>query len=163
MDKIAKVMLLTVGLLLFFTIEATAIDTIELNQLVENAVVMDGQTVIVKGEAIGEVLERGDYAWVNINDKTNAMGIWMKSEDAKKINVFGDYKHIGDTVKVTGVFNRACVEHGGDMDIHSDSVLIEEAGYTTEETISYNKIFIGVGLVLTASIMGVFYLRRIRK
>ncbi|KNZ43529.1 hypothetical protein [Acetobacterium bakii] len=163
MDKIAKVILLTVGLLLLFTIAAIASDTIELNQLVENAAVMDGQTVIVKGEAIGEAMERGDYAWVNINDKTNAMGIWMKSDDAKKINVFGDYKHIGDTVKVTGVFNRACVEHGGDMDIHSDSVIVEAAGYATAETFPFYKMIVAVGLALTALIMGVVYLRQIKK
>lgn len=87
-----------------FILPANAEETIGINDLINNAETYDKQTVVVEGEAIGEVLERGDYAWVNINDGTNAIGIWMTETEAKTIETFGDYKHIGDTLKITGVF-----------------------------------------------------------
>ncbi|WP_414150707.1 hypothetical protein ACIZ62_16885 [Acetobacterium carbinolicum] len=71
LDKLIKTTILTVGLLFCLSGGVLAVDVIELNQLVENAEAMDGKTVTV----IGEAMERGDYAWGNINDGSNAMGI----------------------------------------------------------------------------------------
>lgn len=163
LDKIIKAFILTVSLLFCLSGSVLAADVVELNQLVENAAAMDGQTVTVAGEAIGEAMERGDHAWVNINDSTNAMGIWMPLEDAQIITVFGDYKHRGDQLQVTGVFNRACSEHGGDVDIHSDSIKVVKAGYSTEESVSSQKIIIGAVLVFLALVIGLLYLKVIKK
>lgn len=163
LDKIIKTLILTVSLLFCLNGGVLAADVVELNQLVENAEAMDGQTVTVTGEAIGEAMERGDHAWVNINDGTNAMGIWMPLDDAQRIKFFGDYKHIGDQLQVTGVFNQACVEHGGDVDIHSNSITVMEAGYATEESVSSPKIIIGIVLVFLASVLGFIYLKIIKK
>ncbi len=163
LDKIIKTLILTVSLLFCLNGGVLAADVVELNQLVENAEAMDGQTVTVTGEAIGEAMERGDHAWVNINDGTNAMGIWMPLDDAQRIKFFGDYKHIGDQLQVTGVFNQACVEHGGDVDIHSNSIMVMEAGYATEESVSSPKIIIGIVLVFLASVFGLIYYQVIKK
>lgn len=163
MLKAANTLILIFVILFFFTGVGKGIDAIELNQLIENAKVMDGKTVIVKGEAIGEVLERGNDAWVNINDGTNAMGIWLKLENTKKIMYFGDYKHKGDRVKVIGVFNRACVEHGGDMDIHCSTIEIIEEGYLIKEKVAFLKIIIGIILVSVTLIVADFYLIIMRK
>ncbi|MDO9492398.1 hypothetical protein [Acetobacterium sp.] len=163
LDKIIKTLILTVSLLFCLSGGVSAADVVELNQLVENAEAMDGQTVTVTGEAIGEAMERGDHAWVNINDGTNAMGIWMPLDDAQRIKFFGDYKHIGDQLQVTGVFNQACAQHGGDVDIHSNSITVIEAGYVTEESVSSPKIIIGFVLVFLASVLGFIYLKIIKK
>lgn len=158
-NKTINLFLITVGLLFCLTEGVFANDIIELNQLVENPEARDGQTVTVTGEAIGEVIERGDHAWVNINDGSNAMGIWMRAEDAQSISVFGDYKHIGDQLQVTGVFNRACVEHGGDMDIHCASITVVKTGYSNEESVSSLKIIWGTILTFLALIIGFIYLK----
>lgn len=163
LDKIIKPLMLTVSLLFCLNGSVLAADVIELNRLVENAEAMDGQTVTISGEAIGEAMERGDHAWVNINDGTNAMGIWMTLEEAQQIKVFGDYKHLGDQLQVTGVFNRDCVEHGGDVDIHSDSTAVVTAGYATAEAVPALKIFIGLVLVCLALVLGLIYLKVIKK
>lgn len=134
-------------------------DTVNLNDLVENGSSFDGKMVTVQGEALGEAMERGGYAWVNISDPTNVMGIWMKAEDAKKIKFFGDYKHKGDTIKVSGVFHRACREHGGDMDIHGDAVDIVEQGHQVKEAIDTRKIAAGLILTFTALILAGFYFK----
>lgn len=163
LDKIIKTLMLTVSLLFCLNGSVLAADVIELNQLVENAEIMDGQTVTVSGEAIGEAMERGDHAWVNINDGSNAMGIWMPLADTQSIKVFGDYKHRGDQLQVTGVFNRACAEHGGDVDIHSDSIAVAAVGYTTTEAVPALKIIIGTILGCLAVLIGLIYLKVIKK
>ncbi|WP_373484420.1 hypothetical protein [Acetobacterium sp.] len=163
LDKIMKALILTVSLLFCFNGNVLAAEMIELNQLVENAEAMDGQTVTVTGEAIGEAMERGNHAWVNINDGTNAMGIWMPLDDAQSIKVFGNYKHIGDQLQVTGVFNQACAQHGGDVDIHSDSIAVVTPGYATVAVVSSQKIIIGIVLVFLALVFGLIYFKFIKK
>ena len=99
---------------------------------------------------------RGDYAWITVNDDAYSMpqqgdpgkraqpggrgtfagysnwgiGIWVTREQAEQISFCGGYKGRGDTVRVTGVFNRACSEHGGDTDIHATTLLLMEKGYS---------------------------------
>jgi len=163
MDKVTRALILTVVAFFLFAGVAFGIETISINQLIENAKVMDGKTVVVQGEAIGEALERGNNAWVNINDGTNAIGIWLKLEDANKIKVFGDYLNIGDKVKVTGVFNRACVEHGGDMDIHATSIEVVENGYPVKEKVPSQKIAIGIILVVVTLMVTGFYFKIMKK
>lgn len=163
MDKVARALILTVVAFFIFAGVAFGIEMININQLIENAKVMDGKTVVVQGEAIGEALERGNNAWVNINDGTNAIGIWLKLEEANKIKVFGDYLNIGDKVKVTGVFNRACVEHGGDMDIHAISIEVVENGYPVKEKVPSQKIAIGIILVVVTLMVTGFYFKIMKK
>ena len=163
LDKIIKTLILTASLLFCLNGGVLAANLVELNQLVENAEAMDGQTVTVTGEAIGEAMERGDHAWVNINDGTNAMGIWMPLDNAQSLTIFGDYKHIGDQLQVTGVFNQACTEHGGDVDIHSDSITVVAAGYATTESVPALKIIIGTILVCLAVLISLIYLKVIKK
>jgi len=163
LDKIIKTLILTMSLLFCLTGSVLATDVVELNQLVENAEAMDGQTVTVTGEALGEAMERGAHAWVNINDGSNAMGIWMPLDDAQRIKIFGDYKHIGDQLQVTGVFNQACAQHGGDVDIHSDSITVVATGYATTEAVPALKIIIGTMLGCLAVLIGLIYLKIIKK
>lgn len=139
-----------------------ALGTMNLNELVEQGKSYDGKNITVQGEALGEAMERGEHAWVNISDPTNVMGIWMNIEDAKKIKFFGDYKHKGDIIKVSGVFHRACSEHGGDMDIHGTAVEIVEQGHLVKEEIETRKIVVMSVLTLITLCIAVFYYKAIR-
>ena len=129
----------------------------------EDALSYNGQTVTVEGEAIGEALERGEYSWVNISDGTNAIGIWMKKADEDSIKFYGDYKHLGDTVRVTGVFSRDCAEHGGDVDIHCASLSIVKAGHSVLSAVTQKKIAIAAILAFFAALLAYFYLRESKK
>jgi hypothetical protein len=150
------------GILFAFSFPALAASAIPINDLVEESLEYDGQTVSVQGEAIGEVLERGEYAWVNINDGGNAIGIWMSLEDARKIEFFGDYRNSGDILLVTGVFSRNCVGHGGEVDIHCDKLEIISAGHHVVETVAPAKILIALVLFTFAALAVIiaFVLRR---
>jgi len=98
------------------------------SDLIANAKEFNGKTVKFAGEVIGDVMRRGDHAWVNVNDGTNAIGIWMPASLAADIHTEGNFKQTGDYVEVTGIFNRACIEHGADMDIHAIELQVIKPG-----------------------------------
>ncbi|WP_042275294.1 hypothetical protein [[Clostridium] dakarense] len=121
---------------------------ININDLILNPKKFNHQIISVKGEAIGEALKRDKHGWVNIKDSTNAIGIYMRNEDIKRINVYGGYNKIGDTLEVEGVYNKACSEHMGDTDIHAIKIDIIEGGTTIEPDVPSYKILIAVGLIM---------------
>jgi hypothetical protein len=88
----------------------------------------DGKTVTYEGEAIGDPMRRGAWAWVNVLDGYAAIGIYMPSKRLELISTYGSHKARGDTLRIRGIFRRACPDHGGDMDIHADNVEILERG-----------------------------------
>lgn len=101
--------------------------------LIENAKLLDGKKVTYRGEAVTAVMKRGDYAWINVNDGDNAIGIWCKAAMLDRLKLVGDYKHAGDILEVEGMFNRACPAHGGELDIHAGTVRVIKAGFPRSE------------------------------
>jgi hypothetical protein len=113
----------------FFAGKAVCLgQTISSTELIVRAKNFDNTTVAYAGEVIGDVMKRGDHAWINVNDGSNAVGVWITAAMASEIGSSGDFKHRGDRVEVTGVFNRVCVQHGGDVDIHAQTMRIEAPG-----------------------------------
>jgi len=95
--------------------------------------------VIYEGEVIGDIMKRGGFAWMNVNDGQNAIGIWVNASLVKDIVYTGSYKALGDRVEVTGIFNRACSEHGGDLDIHSQVIRKTAPGRQVRERLNLGK------------------------
>ena len=164
MLKNTKVIMLVLPFIAFFTVTcAAAGDITGLNDLIENSIALNGHEVTVQGEVIGEPLERGNYAWVNISDTSNAIGIWVKKSDAERISFYGDYKHKGDTVRITGEFYKACSEHGGDVDIHCKNLKIMETGHDVKYGLSGAKVAASAVLTVGAAVTGTVYLKTLRK
>lgn len=134
--------------------------------LVESPKKWDGKSLAFTGEAIGEAMVRGDHAWIHLNDDAyylknveegaelggynSGMAIWLPATEAAKVGIFGDYKHQGDVVRVDGVFNAACAEHGGDMDIHATSLAMVAEGRHAADPVKPAKLLLAVGLALLA-------------
>lgn len=156
MYKYIKTLIVSLLILSSFTIKVEAAEITDINDLIENAKELDGQEVTVQGEAIGESMNRGDYSWININDGTNAIGIWLLKEEAEKLSYFGNYKYRGDAVKITGIFHRACKEHGGEADLHYSSIEILKDGYLVTEPISSTKLIVTI-ILTTSSLIYVFF------
>lgn len=135
---------------------------VPIHDLVVNSHDYDKQAITIQAEVILEVLERDDYAWINVNDGTNAMGVYLPIEMVKDIDVFGDYNHKGDVVLVEGVFTRNCEEHGGEIDIHATSLTIVSEGYAVEREVSSLKFIVAI-MGLTLSAIALFMYRKIRK
>jgi len=137
MKKVISYKLWIMGffIFLFFTQHHCCAETISGTELIENADNYDGKEVIYEGEAIGEMMERGDGAWVNVYDGEACIGVWMTKEIATIIKYTGSYKIQGDIVRVEGIFNKACPEHGGDLDIHAISMHKIKPGRVIQEKI----------------------------
>lgn len=147
MVKSFKIIILISILVFSFSLTCRAVEYINFTELIENSKKIDNSKIELQGEAIGECMNRGKYSWVNISDGSTAMGIWLESDQAQSIKNFGEYGYKGDIVEINGTFNRACKEHGGDMDIHAISVKIIDVGGSVTIPISNNKKFIA--LILT--------------
>jgi hypothetical protein len=156
MFKYAKTIATAALLTIAMIVSADAADLVTVNDLINNEFQYDGKTVVIEGEAIGEVLERGEYSWINVSDGSNAIGIWLDTEKAAEIAHFGDYKHVGDTVRITGMFSRNCPEHSGEVDIHCQTFEIVKRGEYVRETVSQTKIIVCVILFFVT--LGALYL-----
>ncbi len=134
--------------------------------LVEHPKTWDGQTIRFRGEAIGEAMVRGESAWLHLNDDgyylrnveegaslagyNSGMAVYLPARLAREVRFFGDYRHQGDIVEVRGVFNAACAQHGGDMDIHADVLRVVARGRRAIDPVQGWKIILAVGLALLA-------------
>lgn len=156
MKKIAAFILLIVFLLTPGLVRAESG-----KELTENPTSFDGKQVTFQGEVIG-VMIRGDYAWVNLFDSGYAVGIWSRADDARMVSSVGDYNNVGDKVEVIGIFHMACLEHGGDMDIHAESFEISSKGHTIERMPNFMIVLVSVVLAIVAIFMSLYF-RRISK
>ncbi|MDD5669486.1 MAG: DNA-binding protein [Candidatus Omnitrophica bacterium] len=118
------------------------------SELIDNAKKYDGQVVDFEGEVIGDVMHRGRHVWLNLNDGRNAVSVWAEGEDARDIQFSGSYKGRGDWLVIKGIFHRACAEHGGDLDIHAQSVSVHKRGKPIPEILDPVKQRTGIMSVM---------------
>ncbi|MFA6358420.1 MAG: DNA-binding protein [Candidatus Omnitrophota bacterium] len=114
--------------------------------LINDAKDYDGKTVSYSGEIIGDIMIRKDYAWINVNDGKNAIGIWATKDLIKDLHYAGSYNAIGDSLEVTGIFHRSCLEHGGDLDIHAKTITKMKSGSIVLHKLNYKLLKIAGGL-----------------
>lgn len=170
--RIVAVLLVAVALAAIAAVPAAAAEAViptndpSSAQLVEKPKTYDGTTVTFAGEAIGEVMVRGDYAWIHLNDDAymlknveegaklggynSGMAVWTPAGLTKPIDTYGDYKHEGSIVQVIGTFNAACKEHGGDMDIHATRLEVLRPGHDVVDVVRPWKVWLALALMALA-------------
>lgn len=103
----------------------------------------DGAPATVHGEALGEALAApGGKRWVNIGREGTAIGVVMTAEQAAEVPRFGLYRQRGATLEVSGVLNSACDEHGGDLDLHADTVSVLDEGGAIVDPLHPGKLWL---------------------
>ena len=127
--------------------------------LIEQAPLYDGRTVVFEGEAVGDLLVRGDHAWINVSDGANAVGVWAPSEMVPASLGFGRYGVVGDRLRIVAVFYRSCAEHGGDFDLHAASIEVVASGKTVPESIP-TGLWIGAIGSFAALVLGAVLFRK---
>jgi hypothetical protein len=147
-------------ILIFFCGTVCYAQHISSTELINNAREYDGKSVVYVGEAVGDVMVRGDFAWVNINDGENAIGVWLNKELAGEIQFTGSYHAKGDRLEITGVFQRNCIQHGGDMDIHAQSIRKVSPGRLVGEELDTNKRNFVFILLVVLCLVFIFVRRR---
>lgn len=128
----------------------------------------DLQTVQVRGEAVGDILNAnldGSSKWVTLaaaDSSTNdTLAVYMTASQASLIDTLGRYGATGTTLQVRGVFHLACNEHDGITCLHADSVSVVSKGVEHPDEFSLHAlipgaVLIAVGLVL---VLTFYYLR----
>lgn len=124
---------------LHFTHYTAFAQSVSSTELINHAKDYDGKAVVYSGEVIGDIMVRGKYAWINVFDGQKAIGIWLDKDLAKEITYTGTYKSKGDVVEISGIFHRACLEHGGDLDIHAQSLSKTFGGASVSEPFNNGK------------------------
>ncbi len=143
-----------------FSLESKPVDVpIGANALIENAKALDGTVIRFRGEAIGDVFPRGEYSWVNLSDGTAAIGVWIAGNLVPEGMTLGSWKAKGTVVEIVGTFHRACLEHGGDLDIHAGAVVALSPGSGTERPIGWGRAALAGLLALAAILAGIRYSR----
>ena len=148
-----KTLLVIIALLLLSAPAAALAEgqSVSSSELIDQAKDYDGKTVIYEGEVIGDILYRGEFAWLAVFDGSNTIGCYVSAEQAQQISVVGGYGKRWDTVRVEGVFHRACAEHGGDLDIHAETVTVLAAGNIVEMPVSRTVLILACILPLPAA------------
>lgn len=128
-------------------------EPIKIGQLLKESTMYDSSTVIVEGEVIGDIMKRGSHVWINILDDEGSIGVYLTIEEANKITYSGNNRFKGDIIKIKGIFNGTCKEHGGDIDIHADQIEVMTVGYKVVEHFVKTRFILGVVLIIIALII----------
>jgi len=142
-------------------VASTAPVEVSSRRLIENAKFYDGRTIVYTGEAVDAIMRRGEYGWVNVYDGDEAIGIWCPAVLLDRIRLVGNYKTKGDTVRIVGVFNRACQEHGGELDIHADTLTVSKPGYAIRRRVDGRRVRLVVILFLVTIVVAAVFRKRI--
>jgi hypothetical protein len=150
---------------------AAGAEAVKIQELIERAEDYDGRHVTIEGEAIGDIMARGEMAWITVNDdayseaglgeggdfagiSNSGIGVWLPAEEARKVRLLGGYKNKGDRVVVTGVFHRADRENGGDMCIRGVYLEVVERGYPIAHPVPYLEMAVALLLFCVVLALG---------
>lgn len=137
--------------------------TVSSNDLLSCPRAYDGKLVRYTGEPVGEVLERGDHAWVQLNDGaysqtaplplrpdfagSNAgIGARLPEDGVEEITHVGGPRRRGDIVAVEGRFHRALPDTADTMAIDADRVQRLRSGERIEHRVLPDRRLAGITL-----------------
>ena len=117
-------------------------------ELIAGETAYDGRLVRIRGEAIGDMMLRGESGWFNLGDGTGTVGVHAPADLLARVVFLGRYNVTGDVLEVTGVFHSACGGHAGETHLEADDIRVLARGSAREETVNPGKLFLAVGLIL---------------
>jgi hypothetical protein len=124
---------------------------------------LDGSAIVVEGEAVGDKLRAmGGGTYVNVLGDEVGLGVWFSDDEmVEQIEYLGNFHQDGDIVRVTGVVNVTCPQHGGEFDLHAEELEIVERGQPREQDPVFELAIVGaVGVAIGGALL--FRYRAIR-
>lgn len=143
-----------------FSAVASAIEITDGSALIENANDLDGQVVVFEGEVLADITHQQDHFWINVLNQGTGIGIWITRQQRAQINQTGHYGMQGDTVRIVGQFNRACPEHGGDLDIHAETLTVIAQGTVLNSPLDRGRLTASLLLAAAGIVMTLLMARK---
>lgn len=114
----------------------------------------DRMEVSIEGEAVGDVMLRGTYAWGNIRSSEDvALGIIVTPEQARRIRRTGDYFHAGDRLRVEGTFYRFASAYGGETCVVAREMTVVRKGSATPHPVARRRVRAAISLTAFAILL----------
>lgn len=139
--------------------DSSFIYDITIKELAEADSYMDGQTVQVTGEVVGDrILAELDPSncWVmlqSVDKGDSEIAVFMPISASESIDTYGAYGKRGTTLQVRGIFNLACADHQGASDLHADSVAVVSKGSVENLEFNFMRLVPGLVLLMLGSLM----------
>lgn len=109
--------------------------------LVREGGTYDGREIAIEGEAVGDVMVRGSYAWINVRSPEDvALGVIVTPDQARRILRTGDYFHAGDHLRVTGTFHRFAPRYGGETCVVAREMTVARKGFATPHPVARRRM-----------------------
>jgi hypothetical protein len=124
--------------LIFSTSVVFALPTI--SDMINNPNMYNGKFLTVQGQAVGSIMRRGDYAWVNMTDGAQSLGFWMPYALAKEIKYTTSYDFKGDLLTVEGTFVAMSLKHDGDMEFDVSKIVKIVPGGKVFHEINFDRV-----------------------
>lgn len=118
---------------------------------------MDGQTVQVIGEVVGDRLraeDDPDYCWLTLQSPqspNDTVAVYLSRTLTQSIEVYGAYGKRGTMLQVRGPFNLACADHDGLSDLHADHAAVVSKGSEEPDPFDLVDFVPGLALMLVAA------------
>lgn len=129
----------------------------------------EGQTVLVKGEVVGDRVNdefRENNCWITLQDNEaspSVVAVFMTKEQSSIIDTYGQYGTVGTQLQVRGTFHLECAEHQGMSDIHAEEVAALQKGYESKPALNNRILSFGIlACVIGAVLMVAYYIKRER-
>jgi hypothetical protein len=133
-------------------------DSIPIGTLIREGKKYDGNEVVIEGEAIGDIMRRGDTGWVNVLSSDGAaIGVLMNAAHIQNVRTMGSYSHRGDHLLVRGVMYRFAPMLEGETCVIAREVMVLKNGYVTIHRLSKGKAVLSVLLTVCSVIVFLFY------
>ncbi len=153
------------GLCIFLCLGAgaEAAGVVSIAELVSQTQKYDGQTVVILGEVIGDIINGRDsreaYVWLNICEQNNiAIGVFCHRELTPTIKYRGSYNAAGDQVRVQGIFHRACPVHNSEVDIHAENITVVQRGGVVAHPVELSRRRLSKNLASLAIVLAIVHL-----
>lgn len=143
-------------------------------QVVSCPAAWDGLEITYVGEVVGEVLDRDDGAWAQINDDPYALevgpllaprqregantglAVWLPDELRDQVEVVGRAETRGDVVAVRGMVHRTDPNDGGGLTIRANDLRMIAEGETLAAPLHVPQAVTAVVLAALAAGCGVW-------
>lgn len=133
--------------------DSSFIYDISIEELTNADSYLDGQTVQVVGEVVGDriLANDGTHCWItlqSIGGTYSEVAVYMLKSMSEKIDTYGIYGKRGTKLQVRGTFNLACSAHQGASDLHADTVSVVMKGEVEELDFEPRRLVPGITLIM---------------